>query len=144
MTQKKQCPCGKWMDVPQYRIKRKKYCSIECKRKYCGRRSGLNYKIIAINRGWFKEGQGWLKGKPHNNLRKERPGYDAIHEWVERWKDDPEKCEKCESIKNLEWSNISGEYKRDLSDWQRLCKKCHHRYDFDKFGARMEFFRTRK
>jgi len=25
----------------------------------------------------------------------------------------------------IHWHNISGEYKRDVSDWIRLCAKCH-------------------
>jgi hypothetical protein len=28
-----------------------------------------------------------------------------------------------------EWSNISHEYKLDISDWQQLCKSCHMRFD---------------
>ena len=68
--------------------------------------------------------------------------YDALHDWVERNFGKPNKCDKCKSkeAKYFEWSNISGKYKTIKSDWQRLCKKCHNRYDFENFGARKAFY----
>ena len=27
------------------------------------------------------------------------------------------------------WANVSGEYKRDISDWIQLCASCHQRWD---------------
>ena len=67
-------------------------------------------------------------------------GYDAVHEWVETHFGKPDICEECGSGKFHEWSNISGMYKHVRSDWQRLCKKCHNRYDYEKFGARKVFY----
>jgi hypothetical protein len=29
----------------------------------------------------------------------------------------------------FDWANISGEYLRDFSDWQQLCKLCHKAFD---------------
>ena len=31
--------------------------------------------------------------------------------------------------KRYHWANISGEYKRDLTDYKRLCVSCHRYFD---------------
>lgn len=43
-------------------------------------------------------------------------------------------CEHCKSTtkKRYEWANASGDYLRNLSDWIRLCKSCHIKYDKDR------------
>lgn len=59
--------------------------------------------------------------------------YTTIHQWVYRGLGKPEKCEHCgtDGLKGykIHWANKSGEYKRDFSDWIRLCAKCHAQYD---------------
>lgn len=113
------------------------YCK-KCGYKHRIRPTGLKYEVKIQNKGWIKKGNiPWNKGKMRGNYI---GGYDAIHEWVERWYGKPEKCEKCNSKINVQWSNMSGKYFRDISDWQRLCKKCHCRYDFIKFNAREIFY----
>lgn len=37
-----------------------------------------------------------------------------------------------EQPKRYEWANISGEYKRDRSDWVMLCPSCHRKIDMGK------------
>ena len=137
------CECGKEFPTTQNRqdAGRGVYCSKPCMYRYRHRPSGLTYNIKVKNRGWFQEGHTpWSKGNSRTDLHKERPGYDAIHKWVSRWADDPCKCENCGSTNSLEWSNKSNKYLRDLSDWQRLCRKCHMRYDYETFGARKAFY----
>lgn len=58
-------------------------------------------------------------------------GYIAIHDWVRRRLGKPRFCARCESTteKRYEWANISGEYRRDLNDYVRLCKRCHNLFD---------------
>jgi hypothetical protein len=56
-------------------------------------------------------------------------GYGALHEWVTNRLKKPFVCSKCNQNKIVELSNISGEYKRDLSDWEWLCRKCHMAQD---------------
>ena len=51
-------------------------------------------------------------------------GYSALHEWVKRRKNKPTKCQLCRR-KAMDLANISGKYKRDLSDWEWLCRTCH-------------------
>jgi hypothetical protein len=60
-----------------------------------------------------------------------KTSYQALHKWVAKELGKPNKCSLCEdTTKNhYEWANVSGEYKQDTTDWIRLCKKCHHKYD---------------
>lgn len=58
--------------------------------------------------------------------------YRTLHQWVESHLGKPGKCSACGiSAKGhqIHWANKSREYKRDLSDWIRLCAKCHGAYD---------------
>lgn len=135
------CPCGYIIEVQLSRIKRKKYCSKKCLYLYRKRPNSLTYIIKNNNPTWFKKGQiSWHKG-----MRRPFRGktYDGLHDWVERNFGKPKLCDFCGTTdsKHFEWSNVSGEYKPIESDWQRLCKKCHCRYDFNNFGARKEFYR---
>ena len=61
----------------------------------------------------------------------QKVGNIALHQWVMKHLGKPEKCSECltTKAKRFEWANISRQYKRDLSDWKRLCKKCHIRFD---------------
>jgi len=106
----------------------------------CGRKKGK------INSGLFKKGMiPWNKGENGKYLshwKGDDVGYDALHEWVERKLGKNKKCDLCGTIiaKRFDWSNKSGKYKRDLNDWQRLCVKCHIKYDYETFGIRKEMF----
>lgn len=63
----------------------------------------------------------------------DKVGYLALHGWVRRHLGKPNRCDFCGLIdgneNKFEWANKSGEYLRDLSDWIRLCVKCHRLYD---------------
>lgn len=98
--------------------------------------------------GTFKKGhkfikggeKGWLKGGNKNpNWKGDNVSYDGLHDWVEYHKGKPRKCEKCGKLgeKYYDWANISHQYKRDLDDWMRLCRKCHKQYDmrFKKYAT---------
>lgn len=82
-------------------------------------------------RGRFIMGHTGMPGERNPNWRGDGVGYSALHEWVTRQLGSPRKCETCGSKRAVryEWANISGEYKRLVSDWRRLCKKCHNRLD---------------
>lgn len=71
------------------------------------------------------------KGDRAYNYKGDKVSYAGLHMWVSRWKGKPNFCEICKSkdAKRYEWANKSGEYKRDLNDWMRLCKKCHFAND---------------
>lgn len=55
----------------------------------------------------------------------DRAGYYAIHAWIRRRKGKPEFCEVCQREKPVELSSVSGECKRDVDDFQWLCRRCH-------------------
>ena len=75
--------------------------------------------------------KNYREGKEHHAWKGDKVGYFALHDWIRRRLGKPRKCEECgtENAKKFEWANISREYKRNLSDWQRLCGKCHMKYD---------------
>jgi hypothetical protein len=65
--------------------------------------------------------------------RKLKPTYNAIHKWVNFQLGTPLMCKECGFVsknrRQFHWANISKMYKRDLTDWIRLCVKCHHSWD---------------
>ena len=60
-------------------------------------------------------------------------GYLGLHSWISRKLGKPSTCENCGRTglvgHEIHWASISGEYKRDLKDWIRLCAKCHYHFD---------------
>lgn len=104
--------------------KRLVFCNSMCYHQY-------NKKGLVTNPGRFMLGQ--QLGTKNPKWKGELAGYDAKHDWVRRHWGQPQICEHC-TLTNLgsrkhHWANISGEYKRDRSDWLRLCAKCHYKYD---------------
>ena len=71
------------------------------------------------------------KGEENRNWKGDKVGYQALHQWVTRVAGAPKKCENCGTTraKKFEWANISKRYLRVLSDWVRLCTKCHIKFD---------------
>ncbi len=71
-------------------------------------------------------------------------GYHALHSWVQRRLGKPDTCEFCGTSgltgHEINWANKSGEYKRDLTDWLRLCVSCHMNYD----GTAYTIWQTRR
>jgi len=58
--------------------------------------------------------------------------YRAVHYWIAKQMGKPQECENCGCTDGdvaYEWANLSGEYLRDISDWARLCKRCHNLID---------------
>lgn len=49
----------------------------------------------------------------------------VLHKWVERQLGRPKCCSKCGAIGKVDLANISNQYKREVSDWEWLCRKCH-------------------
>lgn len=56
-------------------------------------------------------------------------GYVALHEWIKNRLPKPKTCMDCHKKKPIDLANISQEYKRDLSDWEWLCRSCHMKKD---------------
>jgi len=64
-------------------------------------------------------------GEKHLNWKGDKVGYDALHDWVNSRLGKPDTCSYCGrsglSGRQIHWANKSGDYKRDLTDWVRLC-----------------------
>lgn len=60
-------------------------------------------------------------------------GYRALHNWVEKQLGKPHDCTQCGNSnlphRHYHWANLSGLYMRDISDWARMCVKCHMAHD---------------
>ena len=61
--------------------------------------------------------------------------YNTIHHQIRKVKVKPAICPKCKKEKKLELSNKDHTYKKELSNWQWLCRGCHFLYDY-KTGLR--------
>ena len=58
--------------------------------------------------------------------------YRNIHDWIRRRMNHINKCSFCGSEKNLDNALIKGkEYKKDINNFIKLCRKCHRKYDFE-------------
>jgi hypothetical protein len=103
----------------------KKYCSNECRYK------SINFNFHEGHNGYWS---GKERPKEENSCRwvGDEIGIKGVHKWIERRKGKPKKCSHCQSIseKIYEWANIGHTYKRKISDWIRLCRKCHRKFDF--------------
>lgn len=79
----------------------------------------------------LKNAYSFPKGKSHPKWKDDNVGYVSLHQWVQRKLGKPSLCSDCGTIiaKRFEWANISGKYLRDISDYKRLCVKCHKIFD---------------
>ena len=155
--------CNKEFYVIPYRAKtgKAKYCSLKCKYKNmdCKVKTGEYRHCLNCNKEYYifpnrvKKGEnkycsikcraitnlGKFIGENNWNWKGEDAGYQAKHRWVRAHYGKPDTCENCGknnlSGNFINWANISGKYLRIRSDWQRLCKSCHKRYD----DARRQF-----
>jgi len=94
--------------------------------------TGIPYNGPAWNKGLTKENNLVLKEIAKDNMGDKNPNWKgdnveitALHNWIRRYKPKPEFCEECHKNKPYDLANISGEYKRDINDFEWLCRKCH-------------------
>lgn len=123
-----------------------KYCSFECYKRplkpceYCMTPTNKTYcsKVCYDNNRRGKPRLNYRDDK-HPNWVGERVSYQALHTWVRARLGKPNECTRCgdTTAKQFEWANLSHEYKRDLSDWVRLCQSCHRLYDNGKVKLTM-------
>lgn len=66
-----------------------------------------------------------MKDEKNPNWKGDSVGYVALHEWVRSRKPKPLSCEICKINKPYDLANISQEYKRDVNDFEWLCRSCH-------------------
>ena len=67
-----------------------------------------------------------------NTFKGSKTEYRNLHKWVEKELGRPCSCEMCKKDfeeRKMNWANISGDYLKEVTDWKRLCNKCHHEFD---------------
>jgi hypothetical protein len=64
-------------------------------------------------------------GDANPNWKGTSVGLSGLHSWVKRHLGKPKRCSGCHQVKKLDLANISQKYKRDFTDWEWLCRKCH-------------------
>lgn len=91
-----------------------------------------NYHAVAL--GSIKTKKK-AKASKINGRKGGRPShYQAIHLWVKKHKGAPSFCVNCKTTdkrKIYQWANKNHKYAWKLSDFIRLCSKCHFAHDRD-------------
>lgn len=119
--------CGKSFEVHYYRRFTAYYCSLSCIHKgkispRKGKKASLETrrKQSLARIGKYKEEKIW-------NWKGDSVSYRNLHRWIERRLGKANKCsnDSTHFSTRYHWANISGEYKRELTDWRELCPSCN-------------------
>lgn len=72
------------------------------------------------------------KLKARNLRTEDNAAYQRVHKWIARELGKAARCSFNEEHRSTRyhWSNISGQYKYDITDWQQLCPSCHGKHDY--------------
>jgi hypothetical protein len=128
----KTCKCGTLFYVHPYRVELAKYCKYSCVNRGRPAWSKGTKGVVKPNRTSFKS----VAEERHPRWLGDDVGYSALHDWVAKHLGTPDVCTQCGKNnltgRRIHWANISHEYKRDLTDWARLCASCHKLYDLNK------------
>ena len=85
-------------------------------------------------------GTGFNSGEKNGMWKGDKVGLEALHEWVKNRLPRPKLCTLCGIRPAKDLANISQKYKRDLTDWEYICRRCHMIKD----GRMEKFFRRKK
>jgi hypothetical protein len=104
----------------------------------CGEPAPVSAKTYArrgVNRGdtlRFVSGHNFRqsnRGPENPGWKGDGVGYMGLHNWLHRHKKRTGVCDECGAEGKTDFANISGEYRRDLSDFRELCRPCHRTLD---------------
>jgi hypothetical protein len=73
--------------------------------------------------------KGFQKGENNPMWVGDDIQYSGLHCWVRNNIEHTGFCSMCGSDENLDLANVSQEYKRDITDWEWLCRRCHMKKD---------------
>lgn len=105
-----------------------KFHSEETKRKMSLAKKGKMPKNLAwLHKHIVGKKRPDLVGENNSNWTGDKVTYRKLHDWVQYHLGKANHCENdlAHIATRYHWSNISGEYKRDLLDWKQLCPKCN-------------------
>lgn len=71
------------------------------------------------------------RGAANTSWKGDDAGYQAMHVRVARERGAPQACARCgttDPALTYDWANLTGDY-ADISDYERMCRSCHRRYD---------------
>jgi uncharacterized protein YlaI len=74
-------------------------------------------------------------GERSSSWKGDNVKYVGLHTWVRRRLSRPDLCQICNKVPSQDLANVTGNYNRDFSNWQYLCRSCHQILDF-KTGIR--------
>lgn len=133
--------CGALFEA--FPSRKKIFCSVVCQNK-----ARIGVPVCPGMTPWNKGLVGYRAGEKHHFFGKKRPEltgannykfkgekvkYRALHSWVERMLGKPHECEQCGNTglrhRQYHWANVSRNYQRVITDWVRLCVKCHRAFD---------------
>lgn len=133
--------CSITFEYEGYTYKKRKYCD-KClplrKLEVVSENARNPARLERVKQmGLANRGHSRNQSEKHGLWKGDRVGKDALHRWVERRAGKPQVCAECgtTSSKKYDWANISQTYKRELSDFVRLCRSCHLKFDY-RIGAR--------
>ncbi len=81
---------------------------------------------------WHQSKNGAVSKEKNPRWQGDNVSIDGLHKRISKELGKPKICWECgttDKTKRYEWANISGEYKVDMNDFKRLCKKCHIHFD---------------
>jgi len=79
--------------------------------------------------GRLTKGHSESKGENNWCWKGDKVRYSAVHTWIRKLLPETYVCVRCNKKGKTDLANKSGKYKRDVSDWERLCRKCHMESD---------------
>ena len=83
-------------------------------------------KVVSMSKKARKRMSLSMLGEKNHNWKGDNI---EVHSWIKRYKPQPILCECCNKRKSYDLANISGKYKRQLNDWEWLCRSCHMKKD---------------
>jgi hypothetical protein len=131
--------CGQIQFRSPSKVCQQNFCSRECSKNF---RTKLLIKVGKKNR--FKSGNQrpieWTKsqtekvmGEKNYAWKGQKVSYRGLHAWVRRKLGKPTICSHCSKTDTrpriIQWANVDGKYRRELSDYISLCASCHKIYD---------------
>lgn len=115
-----------------------------------GEHYGTTQKVVF---SWFKKlnihsriaAKRNQKGSKNSSWKANEATYAAFHYRVVSERGRPNICMACgtQDASIYEWCNLTGRYD-DISDYMRMCRKCHRKYDKNRKNSSKHVRRTAK